>query len=235
MRCTRIFDYFPIGCLKFSPVLDRLRSPNDFVLQSGYIIAIFLGLNNRKSKEILRRNCDPICLWFQVAGEVTLNELHQILQTVMGWGNYHMHLFRIGKEEYGENFAEEDLLGSADFIEDSDVRLEDLITRRGRKFKYIYDFGDDWTHTLKVEKIEPRTEGGKLPFCMDGQRACPPEDCGSIQGYQNILEMLSRPANPKDEEETLLREWVGAYDPVAFDPGTINRALAHFRKRTASP
>ncbi|GAG78992.1 unnamed protein product, partial [marine sediment metagenome] len=84
-----------------------------------------------------------------------------------------------------------------------------------RKAEYIYDFGDDWHHAMTLEKKLPRDEKIKYPRCIAGKRACPPEDCGGVGGYYNLLEIISNPAHEEYEE---MMEWLGGeYDPEAFN------------------
>jgi len=83
------------------------------------------------------------------------------------------------------------------------------------KAGYTYDFGDGWDHTIKLEKILPREKGRQYPNCLKGKRACPPEDCGGVGGYKNLLEIIS---DPKHEEYDEYMEWLEEdFDPEAFD------------------
>ena len=83
------------------------------------------------------------------------------------------------------------------------------------KSEYVYDFGDNWEHTVKLEKILPRQEGIPYPKCTDGKRACPPEDCGGSWGYEDFLKAIT---NPKHREHKEMLDWVGgSFDPEHFD------------------
>lgn len=91
-----------------------------------------------------------------------------------------------------------------------------LQTPAGSSFTYTYDFGDNWRHKVTVEKVTPADPSVTYPVCTGGRRARPPEDCGGVWGYVNVLAVL---ADPADEEHASMREWVGgAFDPEAFDP-----------------
>ncbi len=93
----------------------------------------------------------------------------------------------------------------------------------GGKLIYEYDFGDSWTHLLKVEKILPAKQDTFYPVCTDGTRACPPEDCGGFPGHMALLEAL---ANPDDEDNAERIEWIGEdYDPEKIDLDEINQGL----------
>ena len=87
----------------------------------------------------------------------------------------------------------------------------------------MYDFGDGWEHDILVEKILPIEKGIHYPVCIDGKRACPPEDCGGPFGYEELLEILKDPSHPEHEEKF---EWLpGDFDSEKFDIKYINREL----------
>ena len=108
--------------------------------------------------------------------------------------------------------------------DDRRVRLKKIAREEGASFLYEYDFGDGWRHVITVEHIMPETQNMRVPRCLDGARACPPEDCGGIGGYERLLEALRDPRHPDHKE---LRRWVGArYDPELFSLQAVNSALA---------
>jgi hypothetical protein len=163
----------------------------------------------------------PIWRRVLIPAQTTLPVLHQIIQTVMGWHNCHLHSFEVGENSYTEHNPDFD---TDDWSESEEgVRLARIAPAVGRKFRYDYDFGDGWTHTVLVEKILPAEPGRTYPVCLKGKRACPPEDCGGPYGYPNLLEALADPAH---EEHEQMQEWVGEYfDPEAFDLEFINTRL----------
>jgi hypothetical protein len=114
-----------------------------------------------------------------------------------------------------------------DFADEFDVVVGDLET--GAQFRYVYDFGDSWEHTVTVEsKIADVDEGEPgAPRCLDGARDAPPEDCGGIPGYEALLSALEKADNPEEltEHEAMLAEWAEFYDPEHFDIDEANRAL----------
>ena len=86
--------------------------------------------------------------------------------------------------------------------------------------KYIYDFGDNWEHKVVLEKILPREKNVNYPRCIGGKRACPPEDCGGVWGYKNLLEALEDPKHPQYEE---LLDWFGEdFDLEHFDCSEVH-------------
>jgi hypothetical protein len=152
-------------------------------------------------------------------GSTTLAKLHDILQVAMGWEDYHLHQFTIAGKRYGNREHDEGELG---FIDERRHTLQSLFPEKGVRFRYQYDFGDGWEHTLVVEKIVPIGQGGHRPVCVAGAHACPPEDVGGIGGYAEYLAALQDPDDPEHEE--WLR-WRGAFDPEAFDLERVNAGL----------
>ena len=158
----------------------------------------------------------------QVASNIKLSDLHDIIQVVMGWEDDHLHEFVIDKQRYGvpeRGFAD-------DLKNERNTVLEKVVKPRG-KLSYEYDFGDGWLHTLKIEKILTAEKDQRYPVCLAGERACPPEDCGGPYGYANLLEAIS---DPEHEEHEDLLDWIGDdFDPEAFDLAGINKALKRLR------
>jgi hypothetical protein len=163
----------------------------------------------------------PIWRRILVPGNTTLLKLHDILQIVMGWEDYHLHMFTIEGSIYGDPAADE--YGDLGTIDEARCKLNQVIYREGQRLSYEYDFGDSWDHTLLVEKILLPQEGIRYPLCLKGKRACPPEDVGGVWGYENFLEAIRNPDH--DEHEEYLT-WVGGeFDPEAFDLEDVNTRL----------
>ena len=127
----------------------------------------------------------PIWRRIVVSGQISLFRLHRMLQVVMGWENYHLHQFIVGTILYGEPDPEFGL----EMKDDRRVQLQRIAHEEGTSFIYEYDFGDGWRHVITVERVEPWTQNLLVPRCLDGARACPPEDCGGI-GAMNICLQL---------------------------------------------
>jgi hypothetical protein len=157
----------------------------------------------------------------QVRSAKTMGQLHDILQIVMGWTNSHLHQFIVRGVTYAD--LEFDPYGELDFQDEQMIRLNDAIKNEGDHFVYEYDFGDSWQHDVVVEQIVESTPGTRYPTCLSGARACPPEDCGGVGGFEGFLVAIRDRSHP---EHTSYLEWVGgAYDPEAFDVEEINRHL----------
>lgn len=154
-------------------------------------------------------------------GNISLLDLHFLIQTAMGWTNSHLHAFLIAGREYGLP-TEEIFPGQEEFRDSSEHQLNQFNLSPGDRIPYIYDFGDNWRHTILVEDI--RTAGQEpVPACLDGARACPPEDVGSTGGYADFLEAIANPGHP---EHGRFLAWIGGtFDPEAFHLTETDRAL----------
>jgi hypothetical protein len=103
------------------------------------------------------------------------------------------------------------------------VKLSSMNFAPKDKFRYVYDFGDNWRHDIVVEKVLDPEEGVKYPVCIGGKRNCPPEDVGGPWGYDDFLEAIQDPQHP--EHESML-EWVGgSFDPEEFSIDEVNNVL----------
>lgn len=179
-------------------------------------------------KVTLRETKPPVWRRVLVDRASTLDHVHEVLQAAFGWWNYHLHEFRIDGVDYGVPDPDEDW--GPPVTDESTVRL-DSVARAGSTFEYVYDFGDNWRHTVVVEKVSAAVGTTTVPDCLAGRRACPPEDCGGTWGYQQLVEILADPRHPKRAEKL---EWIGRpYDPATFDPSEFadnlrNQALATF-------
>lgn len=164
-------------------------------------------------KITLKRSAPAIWRRIQVRSDATLHKLHQIIQAVMPWEEDHAHQFAIGGVFY--DIPASDYFGLIETEDERRFRLNQLITGRGFKFEYEYDFGDSWEHALLVENILPFQKGVSYPICLEGKRAGPPEDIGGISGYYHFLSIIQDPKHPEYEE---MREWVDKdFDPEVFD------------------
>jgi hypothetical protein len=180
-------------------------------------------VNAYEIKITLKDSRPPIWRRVQVPATLTLYELHKVIQAVMGWQDYHLHYFLIDGQYYGD--PEDDEYGDMGTIDENDFKLRQVIRRAGQKFTYEYDFGDSWQHELKVEKALELEKRLRAPVCVDGKRACPPEDVGGVHGYALFLEALR---DPEHEEHESYLTWVGGqFDPDAFDLKAANERIKH--------
>ncbi|MCJ7432979.1 MAG: plasmid pRiA4b ORF-3 family protein [Anaerolineales bacterium] len=177
-------------------------------------------------KVTLNDSKPPIWRRVLVEDTTTLSKLHTILQTVMGWTDSHLHQFIIDEGFYGN--PDDDEFGDMDIKNEKRFHLNQFVERKGFKFIYEYDFGDSWEHTILVEAILPAEKGAQYPRCIEGKRACPPEDVGGVWGYEDFLKTISNPKDPGYEE---MMEWTGEFDPERFNLDHVNEGLRHPRRR----
>ena len=159
----------------------------------------------------------------QVPANYTFWDLHVAIQDVMGWEDVHMHMFECVDPKKGHTvklgtpFEELEACSLAN--PEWDVLLADFFTQATSTVRYIYDPGDNWAHQVELEEIIARDGLTEYPICVDGRRACPPEDCGGIAGYQQLLEAMRNPRKAGDEYWI---EWIGeGFDPEYFSPEYI--------------
>jgi len=169
--------------------------------------------------EVTLRETKPrIFRTLRIPGNRTLADLHRCLQDAFGWEDYHLHEFRYDHAIFGELSDDEERVIIADDI----VSLDELRLKVGHKLEYIYDFGDDWVHSIRVkarEKLHGEEVWTSRCVCLDGAMAAPPEDCGGIEGYKELRAEASATlfASP-----TLRIRWA----PDRFDKDTVNKKLA---------
>lgn len=147
---------------------------------------------------------------------IELAELHSLIQMTMGWGAIHFYDFKIN----GKRFGPTENTGSTKTINDEGLLLCDVLGDT-KKFTYTYDHGDNWNHEVEITKVLDHDHRFNYPVCTGGENACPPEDCGGIDSFAELKEVL---AGKDCEEKSEILEWVGGfYNPGTFDPNFVNR------------
>ncbi len=158
----------------------------------------------------------------EVPENYTFWDLHVAIQDSMGWMDNHLHRFEINHPESGQLL--EIGIPGIDEWEDKTTAgwrclVSDFFSLQHPSAVYLYDFGDGWRHGIVLEEVLDRRKKQKYPCCPDGMGACPPEDCGGIPGYYELLEVLQ---NPENEEYKETMAWLGGkYDPTLFEPQKI--------------
>jgi hypothetical protein len=155
--------------------------------------------------------------------DCTLTVLHEYIQVAFGWWNYHLHQFLIDGKRYG--LPDPENLGFGDaMVDESSVLLSKLIPKSVRRPRWIYeyDFGDGWRHEVLFEGFPPADPKSKYPLCLEGERACPPEDCGGPGGYADYLVSI---ADPRDEQHEEMLRWRGPFDPDSFDAKKVTKEM----------
>jgi Plasmid pRiA4b ORF-3-like protein len=162
----------------------------------------------------------PVWRRVQVAGSLTLERLHTVLQATMGWHDAHLHEFEVGGRRYGQPEPDEP---HYKVEPEWKLTLRAAAPTEGARFRYVYDFGDGWNHEVLAEAIQTPAAPLKHPVCLAGERACPPEDCGGVPGYANLLDVLRDRTHPEHRE---MLAWTGrGFDPERFDLAAVNRKL----------
>jgi len=175
-------------------------------------------------KITLKRIRPPIWRRILVPETYTFWDLHVAIQDAMGWLDCHLHQFEVvnpetaAKEEIG--IPDEDFIGDPEVLPGWKRKIARYFSPDNPKADYIYDFGDGWEHEIRFEGILPREKGVNYPACVAGKRACPPEDCGGIWGYQDFLEAVT---NRFHKEHKEMLEWAGGkLDPEQFDINDVH-------------
>ena len=174
-------------------------------------------------------------IWRRIQTEdCTLDKLHEHIQTAMGWSNYHLHRFEIDGVVYGDlELLYEAWEDATPPVNSLRIWLSTLVPEDGKpfQFQYEYDFGDRWRHEVVFEGCLRAEKRVRYPLCVEGERACPPEDVGGIHGYREYLETLR---DPDHEEWDETSDWRGPYRPEHFDAvaatKTMQRGLPNWRQ-----
>ena len=155
--------------------------------------------------------------------DCTLSTFHYYIQAAMGWDNDHMHQFEIDGQQYGDTAHQEDV------EEEEDVLISQLVpTGRGKpSWIYEYDFGDGWQHEILYEGASPADPKAKRAECLEGERACPPEDSGGPYGYADLVEILADPKHPEYQDR---KSWHGPIHPEKFDAKKATKAMQHVKE-----
>jgi hypothetical protein len=189
-------------------------------------VPVACGIPLYQLKITLRGSKPAIWRRLVVRADMRLDRLHTVIQIAMGWTNSHLHQFSAGSgfalTFYGTPDPGFAGMGNQTLNEQR-YTLADLAPAVRRKFGYQYDFGDSWEHQVAVEKVLPPDAAFRHPLCLAGANACPPEDCGGIWGYYNLIAILADPRHPEQVE---MKEWIGEeFDPTEFDLDQVNARL----------
>jgi hypothetical protein len=174
---------------------------------------------------IALKDLKPV-IWRRIqVRECTLDKLHEHIQTAMGWTNSHLHHFQINDELYGDpQLMEEDFDGMG-YADSRVTTLSKVLPKSGARFpfEYLYDFGDSWLHEVLFEGCLKANPGQRYPLCLEGERACPPEDVGGTSGFEDFVMAIADPEHPEREENLT---WAGgSFDPETFDPERTTKRM----------
>ncbi|AGB41066.1 Plasmid pRiA4b ORF-3-like protein [Halobacteroides halobius DSM 5150] len=200
----------PILKLEFVYPIDELRNQFKKRLGQSYNKVYRFKVSLTGLKPLIWRR-------IEVPADYTFWDLHVAIQDAMGWSDYHLHGFRINKGNLEIGVPDEDF--NSHVLASWEEKISDYFIKEESSAKYIYDFGDYWEHLIELEEINLAKKQIDYPICLAGDRACPPEDCGGIPGYQRLVGILD---DPNHEEYDFILEWLGgAYKPDDFDSSKV--------------
>jgi hypothetical protein len=187
----------------------------------------------------LREIRPPIWRLVKVPDDLRLSRFHDVLQTVMGWTDSHLHRFEKDGKQWG--VPQPDGGDEIEIIDESRTTIGAVLTTPGDSMLYVYDYGDKWRHNVELEKVLPAS-GAVRPVCIAGERHCPPEDVGGVSGYDEFLEVIFEPGHEEYEHyvrwaggPSPLNRSVGRFQPEEFNIIAVNDALARVRWPTRYP
>lgn len=176
---------------------------------------------------IILSHTEPV-VWrrIQVPESYNFWDLHVAIQDAMGWEDRHLHEFRLFDNRTGQMISiglpAEMTSEDRPVIAGWTVSVSTVLGSRewhALPMVYAYDFGDDWEHIVIHEGVQQAIRSIRYPQCLSGERACPPEDCGGVHGYEQLITVLADADHPEHESR---REWVGGkFDPDAFDKDRV--------------
>lgn len=163
----------------------------------------------------------PVWRRVLVPDHFTFQRLHAVIQEAFGWYDY--HLFQFSPSGYGSQpqIGIEDEWAEDELENAEQVKIKQYLNQKGQKFNYIYDFGDDWSHSILVEEvIDQQAIRAEL---LEGKGKCPPEDCGGVWGYENLLAVIDDSKHPQYKE---MREWLGMRRGEKWDKNDFDLSFA---------
>jgi hypothetical protein len=177
-------------------------------------------------KITLKNAKPPIWRRIEVTSETKLDSLAMIILAVMGWDNSHLHQFIVGHTYYSMPDPDDMM----DSLDERKYTLAQILPKEKAQCIFEYDFGDGWEHELFVEKVLEAEPKVKYPRCTAGKMACPPEDCGGVWGYMNLIEILK---DSEHEEHETYVDWLGLESGEDFDPKEFSVEVADERLQWA--
>jgi len=203
-----------VECLEGS-IVKPTKSAGPKKTKSGGLVYQFMITLMETAPAIWRR--------IQVT-DCTLDKLHEHIQMAMGWTNSHLHQFEIEGKCYGDPMLLDDGFDDFKCIDSTKTKISQILPKNGKHFAfgYQYDFGDGWEHEILFEGCPKRDPKAKYPLCVEGARACPPEDVGGVPGFEQFLEAIT---NPQHDEHDEWLEWSGGFDATVFDAKAATKAM----------
>lgn len=181
-------------------------------MKKAYVLQLKISLHGSK----------PL-IWREiiVLADYSFFDLHVAIQNSFGWTDSHLHQFFTESPYKGhsKNIAWPMPDMDAD-LDERKVKVYDFLKNEKDSLFYEYDFGDSWMHKIELRKTLDADSKTKYPQIISGKNACPPEDCGSLWGYYDLIKIIN---NPKHKERENMMEWLGIDDQKEFDPKYFNK------------
>ena len=196
------------GCAAYDWRGVELKNPNDKPMKLVIRITL-VGSSPRVWREIA------------VPGSIRLTSLAHVIILAMGWEENHLSLFKKWRKEYHVYMEGADMYDYP-IADANDYALCDLL-ENGEQMTFVYDFGDNWRHTIKVMDVVSYEKDEKYIRLIDGKNACPPNDVGGVHGYKEMLRILKE--EPDSEEAEEYYNWLGSKWDATYFPA-IDTAIA---------
>ena len=207
-------DEYPFGFEDENELDEDENSDMDF----APTIPKVLFIEDREQKEFhlrIKLNNAPVPVWreIKVPSNISLEFLAYIIEEAMGWWHEHLHMFRDKDTLYKnrkEIKIERGMLpwGESRNLPTEEYALSDLLNMKGKRIKFEYDFGDSWEHDVWMKGVSDYTDEHQPGlYLVKAEGACPPEDCGGVWGYANLLELKNKNRKTREEKDRL--EWYG--------------------------
>lgn len=170
----------------------------------------------------------PIWRQLELASDLPLDDLHLVLQAAFSWGGHHLHQFSAfgrrwepGSRAYVTQFDRDD--GAEGDLE-TGVRIDRLLATPGDRLYYWYDFGDDWNHVITLQAVLDQDPAAPAAQLSGGRRAAPPDDCGGVHGYEQLIKVLADPTDNRYAEFSAWLTSVTGVPAAEFDPAEVDLA-----------
>lgn len=185
-----------------------MEKPRNLFIKSDKILELKITLNNIRP---------PIYRKIQVPDFYTFHQLHHLIQLAFEWENIHMYIFF---DKDSEISAFEDDFSERQPGDAKKIKLKERFKSLKDRLLYVYDFGDNWEHTVELEKVLDADPSKRYPACISGQRNAPPEDVGGAFGFEDFVEAMNDMKHPQHDD---FIEWYGRFfDEMAFSKSKIN-------------
>lgn len=177
----------------------------------------------------LHRSRPAIWRRLELRGNLSVEQLHEVLQAAMGWADAHLHRFWLGPKK--QIWTGPHLVTDADLDEDEegvherDVQVGQVLRAVGDRLFYTYDFGDDWTHTIKVEAVEPLPPDAPKAVCTGGRHACPPENVGGVHRYNELVAAWRETPDHSLVDPMYAESLLSGWAPTRFSPAQATQAI----------